>query len=63
MNSIINKHAIAYAPETLEIKGRIDGAGELFPGDGTITFEADTSAEINAFIAENGLVESTLTPQ
>ena len=63
MNSITNKYAIAYSPETLEIKGRLDGAGELFPGDGTLTFEADTAAEIDAFIASEGLVETTLTPQ
>jgi len=57
MNPSVYKDAVAYDPVTLEIKGRIDGQGGLFPGAGTLTKEADTAEEIDAFIASEGLRE------
>lgn len=57
MTSIKDSYAVAYDPTTLKIRGRLDGIGQLFPGDGMLTLEADTPEELNEFIAVKGLYQ------
>ena len=57
MKTTLNKYAVAYDPVALEIRGRLDGQGELCPGEGTQLAEFGTQEELEAFIAENGLQE------